>query len=105
MGRTDELKKFIEDKPEDPFPRFALAMELKGSGMLEEAAAAFAQLFERAPDYVPAFLQAGAVHSALGHSAEAATIYRLGIAVCTAKGQAHARSQIEAALADLGVVE
>ena len=32
MDRVEQLRKFIEASPGDPFPRYALALELKGRG-------------------------------------------------------------------------
>ena len=32
MDRVEQLKKFISAQPDQPFPRYALALELKGKG-------------------------------------------------------------------------
>jgi tetratricopeptide (TPR) repeat protein len=101
MGRLEDLRSFVEAQPDNPFPRFAVAMELKNTGRLEEASQAFADLFSRAADYIPAFLQAGAVLAALGRKDEAAALYRRGAEAAGKKNEHHAKSQIEAALADL----
>lgn len=93
---------FIQQKPDDPFPRYALAQEYKNAGRLEEARAAFEHLLTAMPDYTATYLHAGNVLVALGRAAEAAEVYRRGIAVCARRGDAHARGELEGAL---GAVE
>lgn len=105
MDRIATFKQFIADKPEDPFPRYGLAMEYKKQGKLEDACAAFADLTSRCPDYVPAYLMYGNALEAAERAAEADAIYRKGIEVSTAAGDAHARNELEAALADLSYSE
>ena len=98
------LEKFITESPQDPFPRYGLAMELKNAGRLEDAAKVFATLLDRFPDYVPAFLHAGNVARELGDRERAEEIYRAGIAAAARKTDPHAKGELEAALMDLGVV-
>ena len=38
MDRIEQLRNFIAASPDDPFPRYALALELKGKGEATEAA-------------------------------------------------------------------
>ncbi len=54
MDRTEQLRKFIAASPDDPFPRYALALELKGRGEAQSAAAELNELLQRAPDYLAA---------------------------------------------------
>ena len=44
MDRIATFKSFISRSPTDPFPRYGLAMEYKGSGRLGDAWAAFEDL-------------------------------------------------------------
>ena len=101
MDRIATFRSFIARSPSDPFPRYGLAMELKGRGELTEAWTVFAELVDQFPDYVPTYLMAGGTLVALGRKAEAADIYRRGIAVATRRGDAHARRELEAALAEV----
>ena len=39
MDRTEQLRKFIAASPDEAFPRYALALELKGRGDAPGAAA------------------------------------------------------------------
>src|SRR5262245_23250980 len=102
MDRIAVFRSHIARSPADPFPRYGLAMELRGQGRLDESAAAFAELIAAFPGYVPSYLMAGKVEEALGRAAQAAEIYRQGVQQAQAKGDLHARKELEAALDDLG---
>jgi hypothetical protein len=102
MDRIETFRTFIARTPTDPFPRYGLAMELKGRGELAEAAAVFSDLLASFPDYVPTYLMAGNTAVALGHKAEAIEIFRKGVEVASRTGDQHARGELETALAELG---
>lgn len=57
--RIDEIKEIVALAPNDPFPLYGLAMEYRNSGDFAEAAATFARMAERFPDYVPQYLMHG----------------------------------------------
>jgi predicted Zn-dependent protease len=101
MDRIAAFKSFVEKTPGDPFPRYGLAMEYRGLGRLEEAAAAFRELIETFPDYQASYLMAGETLAELGQREAAARAYRAGIEVSGRKGDLHTRSELEAALARL----
>lgn len=92
---------FIQQKPLDPFPRYGLAMEYKNVGRLEDARAVFEELMGAHPDYTAAYLHAGNLFVALGQPDRARTVYENGITACARRGDAHARGEIESALASL----
>jgi tetratricopeptide (TPR) repeat protein len=100
MDRIASFRSFISRSPSDPFPRYGLAMELKSQGKLADAWAEFEQLLASFPDYVPTYLMAGGTLAALGRKAEAAEIFRRGVEVATRSGDAHARRELEDALAE-----
>jgi Flp pilus assembly protein TadD len=92
------LKQFIETRPDDPFPRYALAMEYKGAGNLEGAAEAFRELTTRAAGYVATYLQFGMVLEQLGRTDEARQAFTQGIEQARKAGNGHALSELESAL-------
>jgi tetratricopeptide (TPR) repeat protein len=98
-SRIDLLRGFIAQRPGDPFPRYALALEHKNAGQLAEAWETFRMLMVEHRDYVPAYLHAGNTLLALGRAAEARTVFEDGIAASSRSGDGHARSELEGALA------
>lgn len=98
FSRVDALLGFIAQKPDDPFPRYALALEYKNGGRLDEAWATFDGLMKALPDYTATYLHAGNTLVALGRREEAADVYRRGIEVCTRRGDTHARGELAGAL-------
>lgn len=101
MDRIATFQQFIEQRPDDPFPVYGLAMEHKNRGDLQAAHEVFDQLFRKFPDYVPLYLMSGNTLEALGRPEDAATMYEKGIEVSASKGDQHAKSELEAALAQL----
>ena len=101
MDRLDALREFVARSPDDPFPRYGLAMVLKNRGLLQDACQAFQELVDRLPDYVPTYLMYGNTLVAAGDRDRAAAIYQTGADIAQKKGDAHARGEILAALADL----
>jgi tetratricopeptide (TPR) repeat protein len=101
MGRIETLQRMIATKPEDPFPRYGLALELKSSGQLEEAERTFRELLLGFPEYAPAYLHAGNLLLQLQKRDDAEEVFRKGVEVCARKGDDHARSELLAALSGL----
>ena len=97
-SRIEALKRFIAARPDDPFPRYGLALEYKNGGRLAEARDEFAGLMQAHPDYTAAYLHAGNVSVALGDRGEARAIFERGIAACVRRGDAHAKGELEGAL-------
>jgi len=100
-SRIDLLKAFIAQRPSDPFPRYGLALEHKNAGQLAEAWGVFEALMERHPAYTAAYLHAGNTALALGRPEEARAVYTRGLDACAKAGDAHARGELEGALAAL----
>jgi cytochrome c-type biogenesis protein CcmH/NrfG len=101
MDRLAMLQQFVAQKPDDPFARYGLAMELNKRGMAAQANAVFVELMSRHPNYVPAYLMAGNALLAQGDSAGARGGFERGVAAGEAAGASHARGVLEAARAAL----
>jgi len=101
MDRLAALRDFVAKSPDDPFPRYGLAMELANRGQLEEACQVFQELLDRQPDYVPAYLMYGNTLARAGRRDRAAEVYRSGAEVSMRRGDTHAHGEIAAALAAL----
>jgi predicted Zn-dependent protease len=96
--RLEGFRKFVAERPDDPFTRYSLAMQLRSMGRLDEAVVEFEVLRMRTPDYLPTWLMLGQVLEAVGRDAEAAQAYRDGIAAASRQSNQHARSELEEAL-------
>jgi len=96
--RLAAFQKFVAARPDDPFTRYSLAMQLRSMGRDEEAVAEFRELGRRTPDYVPTWLMLGQSLETLGRDGEAASAYQDGIAAASRQANHHARSELEDAL-------
>jgi tetratricopeptide (TPR) repeat protein len=100
-SRIEMLRGFITQRPDDPFPQYALALEYKNGGDLAAAWETFSSLIDRHGDYVAAYLHAGNTLVALGRRGEARAVYESGLAACARKGDSHASGELAGALASL----
>jgi tetratricopeptide (TPR) repeat protein len=102
MSRLETIRKIVEQSPNDAFARYGLAMELKNVGQHDAAHAEFEELEKRHPSYVPQFLMHANLLSDMKRIDEAKAILRRGIAAAGQAGNAHAVSEMQAALDQLG---
>lgn len=100
--RLAVLEKMTAAGSKDPFAWYGLALEYKGLGRIDDALATFGKLRDLDPTYVPQYLMCGALLLELGRTAEARTWLTDGIAAARAKGDSHALSELESALAGAG---
>jgi tetratricopeptide (TPR) repeat protein len=100
--RLQMLEKMIEQGSRDPFVRYARALELRSLGELEPALAALHEVSTLHPDYVPTYLMAGQIAGQLGRNDEARGWLERGIEVAKTARDEHARSELQAALDELG---
>jgi tetratricopeptide (TPR) repeat protein len=97
-SRLDVLRTMVEQEPGNAFARYGLAMEHVNRGEHENAAREFEALFSSTPDYLPGYFHAGRTLEKLGRLDEARDTYQKGIELATRKGDAHTRSELQAAL-------
>ena len=102
MDRIAQLRKFIADSPDEAFPRYALALELKGKGEAQAAAIELTELLRRAPGYLAAYLQLGMILDALDRAEEARDALARGQDVARRQGNTHTLSELTQALETLG---
>jgi tetratricopeptide (TPR) repeat protein len=101
-SRLDILKSMVEQKPEDSFSRYGLAMEYAKTGELDAAVSEFEELLKHNPNYAAGYFHGGQTLEKLGRLDEARELYRRGIEVTTSIGDGHTRSELAAALDALG---
>lgn len=97
-SRLAMIEKLIAQGSRDPFHHYARAMELRSLGRLEDSLAAFADVREHFPDYVPTYLMAAQVAQELDLVDEARTWCEQGLEKARAKGDAHAARELSGLL-------
>lgn len=94
-NRLDQLTEMLEQDPNDPFIRYALALELKKHGRMDEALDRFEETIGRSPDYVPAYFMIGQLLAELGRETDASHRLREGIAMAQRQGDSHAQGEMQ----------
>src|SRR5882724_10127307 len=102
MGRLEMLKEHLAEYPNDAFGRYGLAMEYANSGDQEAALAEFATLLKNNPDYTAGYFMAAQTLAKTGKVAEARAMLTSGIASAERTNNAHAKSEMEGMLVELG---
>jgi thioredoxin-like negative regulator of GroEL len=101
-SRLETLRSLVAQGKADTFAHYALAMELRTQGQLEEAWQIFQALLQSHADYLAAYAPAADTLVSLSRNQEAKALLLQGIELCERKGQSHARDQLQTALAVLG---
>lgn len=96
------LKDILEQSPNDAFARYGLAMEYSKSGEVEQAMAEFQKLLTAHPEYTAGYFMAAQTLASASRTDEAKKMLAEGIASARRTGNAHALSEMEAMLAELG---
>jgi tetratricopeptide (TPR) repeat protein len=96
--RLDSLRAMVAEDPGNSRLRYMLAIELANAGDAAGALESFQALIAADPEYAPAYYHAGQTLEKLGRIEQAREIYRRGIEVCARSGDAHTRSELQAAL-------
>ena len=102
MGRLEMLKEHLAEYPNDAFGRYGLAMEHANAGNHEAALAEFATLLKDNPDYTAGYFMAAQTLARIGKVAEARAMLTSGIASAERTNNAHAKSEMEGMLVELG---
>jgi tetratricopeptide (TPR) repeat protein len=105
MVKTSKRLEFLlsmASSSEDPMVGYGLAMEYRSLERYDEALAAFEALRARTPTYVPMYLMCGLMLDHLGRTDGAREWFIAGIDAARARGDAHAASELENAIAALG---
>jgi tetratricopeptide (TPR) repeat protein len=85
-------------EPHDAFTQYAVAMELARLGRSADAVDRFKRVIQDHPDYAAAYFMCGRTLEQMDSSAQAADMYRAGIAAARRTGDEHAAGEMTAAL-------
>jgi predicted Zn-dependent protease len=99
--RLEVLLKLTSSAQADSFAWYALALEYKGLGRIDDALSTFTALRQRDEAYVPMYLMCGTMLLEANRRSEAKEWLLAGVRAAQAKGDTHAVGEIEAALATL----
>jgi Tfp pilus assembly protein PilF len=76
--RIQQLIRFVQEEPNEPFNVYALAMEYL-TDHPAQARPYFDQLLSNFPDYLPTYYHAAALYTAVDERDQAADLYEKGI--------------------------
>ncbi|MFB3915692.1 MAG: tetratricopeptide repeat protein [Terriglobales bacterium] len=102
MDRKEMLQQVLAANPDDAFARYGLAMEYARAGEIETALAEYTTLLQKNPDYTAAYFMAAQMLAGAERTEEAKQFLRDGIASAQRTGNAHAKSEMEGMLQELG---
>jgi len=97
--RQAQLRKLLERTPNDPFLVYALALEHKKAGELDEALATLSRVTELDADYAYAHFQRGQIYEGRDDLPAARSAYAAGVEAARRAGDAKGEGEIGGALA------
>jgi predicted Zn-dependent protease len=100
--RREKLEAMLAQNPKDAFTLYGLALECVNSGDFPTAESYFRRLLTANPDYVPGYQMYAQNLAQQDRPDDAKTLLAQGIQAAIRAGNQHARSEMEALLADLG---
>jgi tetratricopeptide (TPR) repeat protein len=98
MERLQQLVTMLEKNPKDAFLLYAIGLEHKKAGALEEALRFLDGAIQADSGYCYAYYQRGQVLEQAGRTSDARQAYQDGIAAASRVGDAHAASELQGAL-------
>lgn len=102
MDKIAALSEILAQNPADSFARYGLAMAYVAAGRNEEALQEFKTATDNNPDYVPAYQMSAQTMLKMGQTEAAKTRLTAGLAACQRTGNAHAASEMQAMLDEIG---
>src|SRR5579875_3204672 len=102
MDKIAMLSEILAANPADSFARYGLAMAYAVENRNDEALAEYTRTTEQNPDYVPAYQMSAQLLLKLGRSEEAKARLEAGLAAAARTANAHAASEMQAMVDDLG---
>jgi tetratricopeptide (TPR) repeat protein len=97
-SRRETLEQFLQQKPNDAFARYGLALECAKEGDNRAATENFERLLESSPDYVAGYYQFAQFLAKLGQLEQARKLLSDGIVIAQKAGNMHARDEMQATL-------
>lgn len=95
-NRLQKLLDFLENEPNDPFLKYALATEYLNSNEPDTALLYYEDLIRNHSDYVGTYYHLGKLYEALDRKNEAIVTYQNGMAIARKLNDMHAFSELQA---------
>ena len=92
--RLEELLKFLEKEPDDPFLLYAIATEY-GEVNPEKAASYYNVLLDKHPEYSATYYHAAALFAEMGEIDKAKKTYEIGIQICEKQKEVKALAELK----------
>lgn len=94
QARIEQIRALLERNPDDTFPHYALAMELKGQGCFEAALESLDRCLSLDPKYGYAWYHKAAILKDVGRTEEARDVLQRGLEMASTAGQEQAANEI-----------
>ena len=95
-NRLQKLLDFLENEPNDPFLKYALATEYLSSNKPDQALFYYEDLITNHKDYVGTYYHLGKLYEALNRVSDAITTYQNGMLAARKANDMHAFSELQA---------
>ena len=93
--RLQKLLQFIENEPNDPFLKYALATEYLNNNDTGSALKYFEDLVTNHQNYVGTYYHLGKLYESLDRKEDAVTIYKEGMQVARSANDNHAFAELQ----------
>lgn len=96
ISRLQKLLEFLENEPNDPFLKYALATEYLRLNETDKALAYYEDLVKNHANYTGTYYHLGKLYEALGKKTEAISTYEKGMKITKEQRDNHAFSELQA---------
>lgn len=100
QNRLEQLIKFHEEDPNDPFPLYGLALEYQKTD-IKKSEQLFDRLLADFPEYLPAYYHAAKLKVTLDKGTLAINIYQNGIALAKKQNDSSTERELQSAYNEL----
>ena len=94
------LEQAVKNGTADSFARYALGMEYRNAGRIDDAFATFTELRSKDPGYLAMYLMVGQMLTEAARKSEAIEWLQAGVALATERSDGKALGELESALAE-----
>lgn len=94
VDRLSQLRTMLAEEPGDLFIRYAIALELKRAGDMDQAIRDLQSILTEEPAYIASYYQLGLMQAETGRAAEAIATCEAGALQCLVTGDRKARAEL-----------